>query len=65
LHGYQADEAPDVTSDLEAKKERAEELTSAAMAKCFDVLSDVEREALAAGARAMFDALQDPVAANR
>jgi hypothetical protein len=65
LHGYQADEAPAVTSDLEAKKERAEELTSAAMENCFDVLSDVEREALAAGTRAMFDALQDPVAVSR
>jgi hypothetical protein len=65
LHGYQADEAPDVTNELEDKKVQAEELTSAAMQKCFDVLSDAEREALVAGTRAMFDALQNPVPVTR
>ncbi|HVA52633.1 MAG TPA: hypothetical protein VNF05_03880 [Acidimicrobiales bacterium] len=65
LHGYQADEVPDVTKELADKKLRAEALTSAAMQKCFDVLSDVERAALAAGTRAMFDALQNPVPVTR
>ena len=61
LHGYAADEAPEVTEELERKKVQAEELTSAAMEKCFDVLSDTERDALAGGTRAMFEALQNPV----
>ncbi|HEV3188468.1 MAG TPA: hypothetical protein VGZ04_10555 [Acidimicrobiales bacterium] len=65
LHGYQADEAPEITEELEAKKLEAEELTSVAMQKCFDVLSDVEREALAAGTRAMFEALTNPVPVTR
>jgi hypothetical protein len=54
-----------VTDELEAKKRRAEELTSALVAECFDVLSDAEREALAVGTRAMFDALQNPVPVTR
>jgi hypothetical protein len=61
LHGYPESDAPTVTSDLEAKKVRAEELTGAQVAACFDALSDDEREALAEGTRAMFDALQHPV----
>ncbi|MHB8379805.1 MAG: helix-turn-helix domain-containing protein [Acidimicrobiales bacterium] len=65
LHGYQADEAPVVTAELEEKKDQAEALTGVAMQKCFDVLSDVEREALAAGTLAMFGALHDPVPVTR
>ena len=65
MHGYRADEAPEVTKELEGKKVQAEELTAAAMEKCFDVLGDVEREALAAGTRAMLDALQNPVPVTR
>jgi len=61
LHGYSEDQIPEVTPELEAKKVRAEELTSAMMEKYFDVLSDAEREALAEGTRQMFDALQNPV----
>jgi hypothetical protein len=61
LHGYQENEAPEVTEELKAKKLHAEELTSAAMAKCFDVLNDAERAALAEGTRQMFRALRDPV----
>jgi len=64
-HGYAADEAPEVTEELERKKIQAEELTSAAMEKCFDVLSDTERDALAVGTRAMFEALQNPVPVTR
>jgi hypothetical protein len=37
-------------------------LTDAAMEKSFDVLSDAERDALARGTRAMFEALSNPVA---
>jgi len=65
LHGYQANEAPDVTDELTGKKRHAEALTCAAMEKCFDVLSDPEREALAAGTRAMFEALSNPVRVTR
>jgi hypothetical protein len=65
LHGYPESAAPTVTDELEAKKRRAEELTSALVAECFDVLSDAEREALAVGTRAMFDALQNPVPVTR
>jgi hypothetical protein len=35
------------------------------VAASFDVLSDQEREALAEGTRAMFDALQHPVPVTR
>lgn len=61
LHGYSEDQIPEVTPELEAKKIRAEEITSAMMAKCFEVLSDAERDALATGTRLMFDALASPV----
>jgi hypothetical protein len=62
LHGYRENEAPQVTEELKAKKIKAEELTSAAMMKRFDVLSDAERASLAEGTRQMFKALDDPVA---
>ena len=61
MHGYGDEEAPNVTPQLEAKKEQAEVVTSAAMAECFAVLSDDERGQLAAGALAMFEALKSPV----
>jgi hypothetical protein len=62
LHGYAEHEVPEVTSELEAKKTRAEELTTSGIAAFFDVLSDDERQALYDGAVAMNDALQSPVA---
>jgi hypothetical protein len=65
LHGYAQSDAPTVTSDLEAKKVRAEELTGAQVAACFGVLSDDERGAVAEGTREMFDALQHPVPVTR
>jgi helix-turn-helix protein len=65
LHGYKEDATPEVTKELEAKKRRAEELTGEAVASCFDVLSDEEREALAVGTKLMFDALQNPVPVAR
>ena len=62
MHGYSEDDAPKVSDELSNKKRHAEALTDAAMEKCFDVLSDVERDALAQGTRAMFEALKNPVA---
>lgn len=61
MHGYGDEEVPDVTSELVAKKARAEVVTSAGVAECFAVLSDGERDQLAAGALAMFEALKAPV----
>jgi hypothetical protein len=63
-HGYVEDETPEVTPESAAKKVRAEELTSALMAECFSVLSDVERREMAEGAQAMFNALKEPVAVS-
>ncbi|HEY1222282.1 MAG TPA: hypothetical protein VGE75_02155 [Acidimicrobiales bacterium] len=62
LHGYGEDEVPEVTSELESKKQRAEELTTLGEAAYFDVLGNDERQALYDGAMAMRDALQRPVA---
>ncbi|MFY9783922.1 MAG: hypothetical protein WAK12_10380 [Acidimicrobiales bacterium] len=64
-HGFKEEDAPEVTEDLAAKKRRAEELTSDAVASCFDVLSDVERDALAEGTKLMFEALANPVPVAR
>ena len=61
LHGYLDEEAPAVTTEHEAKKVRAEELTEEKMAAYLEVLDDGERQALAEGVRAMFDALSSPV----
>jgi hypothetical protein len=65
LHGYKDEDVPEVTDDLTEKKRHAEQLTSDAVASCFDVLNDDEREALAEGARLMFEALQNPVPVAR
>ena len=54
-----------MTAELEAKKRRAEELTTPPMAKCFDVLSDANADALLAGATQMFAALESPVPVAR
>jgi hypothetical protein len=62
MHGYIEEETPTVTPEDEAKKVRAEELTSSLMAECFSVLSDDERQHFADGAIAMFAALASPVA---
>jgi hypothetical protein len=65
LHGYEESEIPEVTDDHQAKKARAEELTSTGVAHYFDVLSDDERQSLANGALAMYEALGQPVAVAR
>lgn len=65
LHGYKEDDAPVVTDALREKKLRAEELTNAAVAAAFSVLSDEQRASLAEGATAMFAALSDPVPVAR
>jgi hypothetical protein len=64
MHGYVEEETPTVTPESATKKVRAEELTSAMMAECFNVLSDEERQSLANGAVAMFAALQEPVSVS-
>lgn len=61
LHGYSDDDVPEVTPELEAKKARAEELTSRGVAAYFEVLSESERDTLAAGALAMQEATKNPV----
>jgi hypothetical protein len=62
LHGYIDEEAPSMTPETAAKKTHAEELTSALMGECFEVLNDEERQHFADGALAMFAALTAPVA---
>jgi hypothetical protein len=61
MHGYTDDDAPVVTPELEAKKAKAEAITSAAMAAYFEVLSDEERECVGNGALAMANAVKNPV----
>ncbi len=61
LHGYPEEATPAVTEELEIKKFHAEELTSAAMASCFAVLGEVERDTVAEATMKMFAALGDPV----
>jgi hypothetical protein len=64
LHGYKDADTPEVTDELKDKKQRAEELTNAAVALAYEVLSDAQRQSLAKGTTAMFNALSDsgPVA---
>jgi hypothetical protein len=61
LHGYKEDDIPVVTEELREKKRRAEELTGAAIGSAFAILSDAQRDSLAMGTTAMFNALSDPV----
>ncbi len=61
LHGYSDDDVPEVTPELEAKKRRAEELTTDGVASYLEVLNENEREALLAGALAMQEATKNPV----
>ncbi|MBW4078606.1 MAG: hypothetical protein HIU84_08905 [Acidobacteria bacterium] len=61
LHGYSDEDVPEVTPELEAKKVRAEELTTSGVAAYLEVLSESEREALLAGALAMQEATKSPV----
>lgn len=61
LHGYRDEDVPEVTPELEKKKQRAEELTTQGVAAYFEVLSESERDALGAGALAMQEATKNPV----
>jgi hypothetical protein len=61
LHGYKEEDAPNVTEELALQKASAEELTNAAMAACFAVLTDEDRRAIARATPLMFDALEHPV----
>lgn len=65
LHGYPEEDAPAVTEELEIKKFHAEELTNAAMAKCFDILSESQRDTVAEVTMKMFAALSHPAAVVR
>lgn len=62
LHGYNEADVPVVTVELEQKRIDAEQLTSAWMSRCLEVLSEPEREDYRAGALAMYEALKSPVA---
>jgi hypothetical protein len=57
LHGYGDADIPEVTDELRARRRRAEEATSAEMARYLDGLSEAQREALARGLAAMRGAL--------
>jgi hypothetical protein len=65
LHGYKEEDAPTLTEELQQQKARAEALTDAAMAACFSVLSDEERDAIARATPLMFEALEHPVPVAR
>ena len=62
LHGYEESETPEVTPATQVRKDEAERRTSEMMADYLSVLSDDERQHLADGALAMFQALKAPVA---
>ncbi len=65
LHGYRDEDAPVVSSELEAAKAIAEAATDAAMAEHLAVLDDQRRDALASGVDAMAAALANPVPRER
>ena len=65
LHGYGEADVPQVTPELEAKKDEAEAVTARAMAEYFAVLDESECEVLATGTRAMFAALSRPIGVSR
>ena len=60
LHGYNDDDTPERTADLESRMAQAEALTTETMANYLDVLSDTERTALADGVAAMNAAVTNP-----
>ena len=64
MHGYQDSEVSEVNAALEAKKKRAEEITTDNIAKFFDVLSDDERLAVHDGAFAMDEAIKNAAGAS-
>jgi len=61
LHGYTDDDAFEVTAEHQAKKARAEVLTSRAMAGFFSVLDDAQCQQLHDGTSALLAALSSPV----
>jgi len=65
FHGYDEHSAPQATSELVAKKERAEELTTQKEAACMAVLSSDECERVREVSALMFAALANPVAVTR
>jgi len=65
FHGYDENSAPDPTSELVAKKELAEELTTQKEAQCMAVLSSEECDRVAEVVALMFSALSNPVAVTK
>ncbi len=65
LHGYKEEASPTVTEELTQQKAQAEELTDAAMAACFAMLTEDERTAIARATPLLFDALEHPVPVAR
>lgn len=61
FHGYSEDDVPEITEELREQKTRAEELTNAAMARAFGVLSGEDRESVGKVTEQMFEALEHPV----
>ncbi len=65
LHGYKEEDVPAITEELSQLKARAEALTDQAVATCFGVLTDDERDAIARATPLMFEALEHPVSVAR
>jgi hypothetical protein len=63
LHGYSDEDRVDETAELVARRAAAEIDTTNRMASLLEVLDDGQREALAAGALALFGGFSSPVAA--
>jgi hypothetical protein len=63
MHGYNDDDTPDRSDDLESRMAQAEALTTQMMATYLDVLNDDERSALANGVTAMNSAVTSAPAA--
>jgi len=61
LHGYGDEHRVEETPQLVAARAAAEDATTAGMAELFGVLTEDQRDALADGALALFDALGSPV----
>jgi hypothetical protein len=57
LHGYGDADLPEDGAELRERMTKAEEMTDATMAGFLEVLSDAERDSMAAGVAAMSDAL--------
>ncbi len=64
LHGYSDEDRVEETAELVARRIAAEDDTTARMANLLEVLDDTQRDALAAGALALHEAVASPVAVS-